>query len=69
MLKINYGLWVGAWCVVGTLVGMQLIERLMKKWDRQSPLVILLAFILGIRAFAVLYFGVAKADFSSDQLW
>lgn len=67
MLNFEYGLWVGFWCIVGTYGGMILIDKLMKKWDRQSPLVFLLSFILGLSAVAVLYFGLSGIDFSSDS--
>jgi hypothetical protein len=44
--------------VFGTAVGMSLIGVVMRKLGRQSPLVILLAFVLGISAVAVIYFGI-----------
>jgi len=57
MLDVSYGLWVGSFCVMGTLIGMYLLNKMMKKLGRQSPLVMLLTFILGISAVAVPYFG------------
>jgi len=33
-LDISYGSWIGLFCVIGTLAGMQALEKLMKKFDR-----------------------------------
>ena len=68
MLNIGYGVWVGSFCVLGTVTGMMLLEKLMVKFDRQSPLVMLLAFIMGISALAVPYFGLTKLD-TSKNIW
>lgn len=57
MLDISYGVWVGSFCILGTIVGMVLLNTIMKKLGRQSPLVILLSFILGISALSVPIFG------------
>jgi len=59
-LNVPYGFWVGGFCVLGTLIGMFGINNIMKKLGRQSPLVMLLAFVLAISAVAVIYFGVFK---------
>ena len=56
-LDVTYGAWVGGWNVLGTLLGMALLNSVMKKLGRKSPLVILLSFILGISAIAVPVFG------------
>ena len=68
MLDYSYGLWVGSFCVIGTIGGMILLDKVMKKFDRQSPLVMLLAFIMGISCIAVPYFGLARLDTSKD-IW
>ena len=57
MLELSYGAWVGGFNILGTLLGMALLNSVMKKLGRQSPLVILLSFILGISAIAVPIFG------------
>ena len=57
MLDIEYGLFIGFFCLIGTFSGMKLLDKLMKKLNRQSPLVMLLTLVLGISAFAVPYFG------------
>ena len=68
MLNVGYGIWVGSFCVLGTITGMVALEKIMTKFDRQSPLVMLLAFIMGISALAVPYFGLTKLDTSQD-IW
>ena len=45
MLDVSYGLWVGGFCFLGTFFGMKLLNIVMKKVNRQSPLVFLLTFI------------------------
>lgn len=37
LLDITYGVWSGLFCIAGTFFGMFLLERLMKKIQRQSP--------------------------------
>jgi uncharacterized membrane protein YfcA len=66
MLELSYGIWVGGFCIVGTILGMILLKNIMNKLGRQSPLVILLSFILGISALAVPYFGLQQIP---DDPW
>lgn len=66
MLDITYGLWIGSFCILGTMLGMFLLQKLMKKLRRQSPLVILLSFILGISAVAVPLFGYQQVENEAD---
>ena len=58
LLNLSYGLWVGGFCILGTLLGMYLLNKIMKKLNRQSPLVFLLTFIFVISVIAVPVFGV-----------
>ena len=39
------------------MAGMKLLEKVMKKWNRQSPIVFLLTVILGISALLIPIFG------------
>jgi uncharacterized membrane protein YfcA len=59
-LDIYYGLWIGGFCIIGTIAGMFLLEKLMDRIARQSPLVMLLTLILAISALAVPYFGLKQ---------
>lgn len=56
-MNIQYALWIGSWCVLGSITGMKLLDKFMKKWNRQSPIVFLLATILGLSAILIPVFG------------
>ena len=56
-LEPVYGAWTGTWCVLGSIAGMKLLDKVMKKWNRQSPIVFLLTVILGISALLIPIFG------------
>ena len=56
-LETTYAAWTGAWCVLGSIAGMKALEKVMKKWNRQSPIVFLLTVILGISALLIPIFG------------
>ncbi len=58
MLNLQFGFWIGLWCSLGALVGLYLLNKIIKKFDRQSPMVFLLVFILGLSALLVPIFGV-----------
>ena len=53
MLNMTYGLWIGGCCIAGTIIGMIILEVVMKKYNRQSPLVFLLAAIFLVSVIAV----------------
>ena len=57
LINLSYGMWVGGFCIVGTLLGMYLLNSLLQRWKRQSPLVALLAVIFSISVIAVPVFG------------
>jgi uncharacterized membrane protein YfcA len=68
MLNVSYGLFASVFCIIGTIAGMSLVDKVMRKLGRQSPLVMLLAFILLISAIAVPYFGVKELKVV-ENLW
>ena len=57
MLRIEYAIWIGVWCAIGSLLGLNALEKINKKLNRQSPIVIVLAFVLGLSAILVPIFG------------
>jgi len=57
LLEIRFAAWIGFWCTAGALVGLSVVSSVMKKLGRQSPIVILLSFVLGISALSVPIFG------------
>lgn len=56
-LELSYAIWTGTWCIMGTYIGMRLLDFMMKRWNRQSMIVFLLAGILGISALMIPIFG------------
>mmetsp|Transcript_29474 Transcript_29474/g.21926 ORF Transcript_29474/g.21926 Transcript_29474/m.21926 type:complete len:130 (+) Transcript_29474:1239-1628(+) len=56
-LNVSYASWISLWCLLGTLIGMKILDTVMVKYKRQSPLVILLTFIMGLAAIMVPIFG------------
>lgn len=34
MLPVSYGIWVGSFCVLGTIIGMILLDKIMSKLGR-----------------------------------
>ena len=67
MLEFNYALWIGMWCVFGSLLGLNLLEKINKKLNRQSPIVIVLAFVLGLSVVLVPIFGALDLKKQMDQ--
>jgi len=59
LLNVSYGIWAGLFCIMGSIIGMNLLEIWMRKVQRQSPQVILLCIILTISAIAVPLFGLS----------
>ena len=56
-LNIKFGLWIGMFCSLSSIAGLFLLNQIVKKYDRQSPIVIVLAFIMGLSALLVPIFG------------
>jgi hypothetical protein len=45
---------------LGTIAGMKALEVFLKKYKRQSPIVILLTALLGLSAFMIPIFGIIE---------
>jgi hypothetical protein len=69
MLNLDYSLWVGSFNVAGTILGMIALRAVMKKLNRQSPLVFLLVLIFSISVIACPYFGIKDALRNKSQMW
>lgn len=65
----DYALWVGFLSIVGTYVGMWSVKGIMKKLGRQSPLVILLATMLGLSGLAVIIFNIVPEAQADKDHW
>ena len=57
VLDVQYALWLGFWCSMGSIAGLYILNQIMKKFNRQSPIVFLLAFVLGLSTIMVPLFG------------
>lgn len=71
-LDLNYALWLGFWSVIGIMTGMAVVDRLIKKYQRQSILVFILVFVLGISAILVPFFNGMEvwSDFEAGKdIW
>ena len=42
MLNIPYSIWLGTFCMLGSCVGMYFMLKIMKKFNRESPLLLVL---------------------------
>jgi len=56
-LNILYGLWLGFWTCVASVAGLYALDKVVKKFNRQSPLVMLLTGVLGLSTLLVPIFG------------
>ena len=59
-LNLPFGLWIGCWCAIASLGGLYLLNKVLKKFDRQSPVVFLLTFVLGLSALLVPVFAIVQ---------
>jgi hypothetical protein len=57
VLNWSFALWIGFWSALGCLCGLYIIGVFLKKFKRQSILVIILTFVLGLSTIAVPIFG------------
>jgi len=57
MLDICYGLWIGFWCALSSVLGLYILNKVVKKFDRQSLIVFVLSFVMAISAVLVPVFG------------
>ena len=60
VLNLTFGFWIGCWCAVASLIGLYSLNKVIKKFDRQSPIVFLLTFVLGLSALLVPVFAVVN---------
>jgi uncharacterized membrane protein YfcA len=57
VLNWPFALWIGFWSALGCLCGLYIIGMFLKKFKRQSILVIVLTFVLCLSTLAVPIFG------------
>ena len=64
-LNMTIGLWLSLWCCLGILIGVALIDHLIKMTGRQSILVFFLVGMLGL-SMALVALDLVVASMSSD---
>ena len=57
MLNLQFSLWIGFWCSSGSVLGLYILNKIIKRFDRQSPVVFALTLVLGLSSFLVPIFG------------
>jgi uncharacterized membrane protein YfcA len=57
MLIVNLGLWISFWSTIGSVIGLMLMNRVLKRLNKQYPLVVLLSCVLGFSAIMVAIMG------------
>jgi uncharacterized membrane protein YfcA len=57
MLNLQFCVWIGFWCSSGSLLGLYILNKIIKRFDRQSPVVFALTFVLGLSCLLVPIFG------------
>ena len=56
-LNEEFAIWLGLWSIIGIIGGIQLVDSLVKKYNRQSIIVFILCFVLAISAILVPIFN------------
>ena len=71
ILNVQFSLWIGFWCSSGSVLGLFILSKIIKRFDRQSPVVFALTFVLGLSSILVPIFGfldILKHQ-SGDKMW
>jgi len=66
-LDIDYCLWIGLWSVISSALSLYAADWYMRKFKRQSIIVWILTFILGLSAVAVPIFGGISLKVEHDK--
>jgi len=56
-LNIPYGFWIGFWCSLSSIIGLYILNKVVKKFNRQSIIVFVFTFVMTISAILVPIFG------------
>lgn len=65
-LDVSYGFWGGAWVVVGTAIGIKIVNKLVKDSGRASYIAILLTFVIIFSAIVIPIYGTISLIQDSD---
>ena len=56
-LNQEFAIWLGSWSILGIIFGMNLVDTLIKRYNRQSIIVFILCLVLAISAILVPIFN------------
>ena len=56
-LNIDYGFWIGFWNALSSLIGLVIVNKVIKKFERQSILVFILTLVMIISTILIPVFG------------
>lgn len=72
-LNLTFGFWLGFWCSFGILIGVSLVNHLIKIYKRQSLLVFFLVFMLALSAVLVFVQNIIQylvdEESEKEELW
>lgn len=66
-LNILFGLWIGFWSCFASVIGLFVLDKIVKKFNRQSPLVIVLTGVLALSTVLVPIFGYIELKTKMDK--
>lgn len=66
-LNILFGLWIGFWSCFASVIGLFALDKIVKKFNRQSPLVMLLTGVLALSTVLVPIFGYIEIKGKMDK--
>lgn len=72
-LDLTFAAWISFWCSIGILISVSIFERIIKKYQRQSIIVFVLAGILAFSAILVPYTNLQQilslSTLDSNKYW
>ena len=57
MLNLQFSFWIGFWCSGGSILGLYILNKIIKRFNRQSPVVFALTTVLALSSLLVPIFG------------
>lgn len=67
MLNIPFAFWIGIWVASGSVIGLYILNEITRKYNRQSPIVMVLSFVLGLSALSVAVIGALELKRLQDS--
>jgi uncharacterized membrane protein YfcA len=57
ILNLQFSLWISLWCSCGSLLGLYILNKIIRRFDRQSPVVFALTSVLALSSLLIPLFG------------